>query len=214
MDLRAAGTAPVDVGQDLRVDENGDGRDLTRLAQDAAVSTLTAAASFAGALTRAAHGVTHAASAVAGKATGAVLDVAVPPVAGAVVDRLDLKAIIDRALDELDLTQLVLDRVDLDAIVARADLEPVIDRLPLVDLADYVIEEIDLPAIIRSSTGGIARDALGNARLHSMAADALVGRLTDALFLKRRRDTASPLAEELGRDAQDGFVDGAVTRTT
>ena len=80
----------------------------------------------------------------------ALLDRVVPLVANAIIERLDLTAI-------------VLRQVDLDAIVRetlnRIDMTVVIDRLPIVDIADYVIEEIDLPRLIRQSTGGVAVDA-------------------------------------------------------
>ena len=142
------------------------------------------------------------------RTVNATLDATVPVVANAIVDRIDLKPIVERAIGEVNLTEIVLENVDVDAIVAQAKLEPIIDRLPLTDLAEYVVDQIDLPAIIRSSTGGIAVDALSAARVASMTGDALVSRLSDAILLKRRRDTASPLAAELSRDAEDGVIDG------
>lgn len=172
-------------------------RSITHLAQDAAAETLAVVSGTAGRF-----------QALVERAVNATLNATVPVVATAIVDRIDLKPIVERAISELNLTEIVLQNVDIDAIVAKADLEPIIDRLPLTDLASYVVEQIDLPAIIRSSTGGIAIDALSSARVASMAGDALVGRISDAILLKRRRDTASPLADAMARDAEDGVVNG------
>lgn len=109
-----------------------------------------------------------------------------------VLSRVDLRHIVLRALDELDLTQVVLERVDLDAIVEAVELEPVIDRLPIVDLADYVIEQVDLPQIIRQSTGGVATDAVDAVRLTSYRADTGVARLIDRMLPRRARDLDAP----------------------
>ena len=59
---------------------------------------------------------------------------------------------VDVVLDQLDLTQIVLDHVDLDRIVASVDMDAVVDRLDLdrivqrVDI-DRVAERIDLDAV-------------------------------------------------------------------
>lgn len=167
-------------------------RTVAQLAQAAAAETVTAAA-----------GVVAMVQTVVARTVNSALDATVPVVATAIVDRIDLKPIVERAIGELNLTDIVLQNVDVDAVVAQANLEPIIDRLPLADLAEYVIDQIDLPAIIRSSTGGIAVDALSATRVTSMAADAVIGRVTDALLLKRRRNTASPLAETMAREAAE-----------
>ena len=172
-------------------------RSIALLAQDAAAETVAAASGAFGRI-----------QSIVERTVNATLDATVPVVASAIVDRIDLKPIVERAISELDLTEVVLQNVDVDAIVAHADLEPIIDRLPLTDLAQYVVDSIDLPAIIRSSTGGIAVDALSATRITSMTADAVLGRITDAILLKRRRNTASPLAEAMARDAEDGVIDG------
>lgn len=127
----------------------------------------------------------------------AALDRLVPAIADAIIERIDinkivldqvdLNLIVNRALDTLDLTQLVIDRVDIDAIVGEADIDAVIDRVPIIPLANYVIDEIDLPAIIRSSTGGIAGDAVKAVRVQSAGADQLVSRLADKMLLRRRQ---------------------------
>jgi hypothetical protein len=126
----------------------------------------------------------------------AALDRLVPSIADAIIERLDLNRIVleqvdlnrivNSALDTLDLTQLVIDRVDVNAIVAEADIDAVIDRVPIIPLANYVIDEIDLPQIIRDSTSGIAGDAMNTARRQSVGADNLVSRLADRVVLRRK----------------------------
>lgn len=131
------------------------------------------------------------------------LDRVVPPVLDAVLDRLDLtRMVIERVdltrvvqatLDQMDLTQLVLERVDVDRLVEEADLDRLIDRLPLIDLANYIVDEIDLPRIIRESTGGIATDAMNAVRIQSIGVDQMVTRITDAMLLRRKaRATTAP----------------------
>ncbi|MBK9740718.1 MAG: hypothetical protein IPO93_14750 [Actinobacteria bacterium] len=144
------------------------------------------------------------------------LDRLVPVIADAIVERLDLtdlvlqqvdlNRIVTQALDGLDLTQLVIDRVDIDAIVAEADIDAVIDRVPVIPLAHYVIDEIDLPAIIRQSTGGVASDAVNAVRIQGVGADQLVARLADkVVFRRRQRKVDAPGEPEslLGRMQSD-----------
>ncbi len=127
----------------------------------------------------------------------AALDRLVPVIADAIIERIDLtdlvieqvdlNRIVNSALDSLDLTQLVIDRVDINAIVAEADIEAVIDRVPIIPLANYVIDEIDLPQIIRDSTSGIAGDAVSTVRKQGVGADQLVARLADRVTFRRRQ---------------------------
>jgi hypothetical protein len=155
----------------------------------------------------------------------AALDRIVPTVTDAVIsridltdvvlDQVDLQRIINSALDEMDLTQLVLDRVDVDAIVDKADIERVIDRIPIIDLADYVIDEIDLPQIIRDSTSGIAGDAVNTVRRQGIGADRLVSKLGDRLVLRSRarkvdapRDPESLAAQAAAQQEATGPDDG------
>jgi hypothetical protein len=148
----------------------------------------------------------------------AALDRLVPTIADAIIERIDLNKIVleqvdlnrivNSALDSLDLTQLVLDRVDVNAIVEAADIDAVIDRVPIIPLANYVIDEIDLPQIIRDSTSGIAGDAMNTARRQSVGADELVSRIADRIVFRRKgRKVDAPgnpnslkdvFAEELG----------------
>jgi hypothetical protein len=156
-------------------------------------------------------------------AAGAALDRVVPAVVDAVlaridltelvVSRVDLNRVVNDALDSLDLTQLVLDRVDIDAIVARADIEAVIDRVPIIPLANYVIEEIDLPQIIRESTGGVATDAVNSIRVQSVGADQIVSRMADKFLLRRRQrkvDAPGDPESIIGRLQDDATGSGPV----
>lgn len=105
-------------------------------------------------------------------ATNAVLDRVVPIIIRAVLDRVDL-------------TQLIIERVDVDRIIAEANLDEVIDRLPLVDVANYLIDEIDLPQIVRESTGGIASDAVNLLRMQSIDVDQALSRVVDTVLRRR-----------------------------
>jgi hypothetical protein len=155
-----------------------------------------------------------------------ILDAVVPRAADVILSRLDLtgivltrvqlEPIIMRALDELDLTEIVLSRVDIDAIVAKADVEAIIDRVPIVPIADYVIDEIDLPQIIRQSTGGVATEAINSVRVQSFGADQWAARLTDAIVRRRHRDVDAPGDPESLRGIHDSeplLADGESERS-
>ena len=145
----------------------------------------------------------------------AALDRLVPTIADAVIsridltdvvlDQVDLHRIVMSALDEMDLTQVVIERVDVNAIVEQADIERVIDRVPIIDLADYVIDEIDLPQIIRDSTSGIAGDAINTLRRQGIGADRLISRFGDRIVLRSRarKVNAPGEPESLARMAQE-----------
>lgn len=55
-----------------------------------------------------------------------------------------ISRVVDAALAELDLTELILDNVDLDAVAARLDVEAVIKRVDL----DGVVATVDLDAAV------------------------------------------------------------------
>lgn len=103
-----------------------------------------------------------------------------------VISRVDLHAVVESALNELDLTDIVVQRVDVNRIVAQANIDDVIDRVPMIQIADYIIEEIDLPQIIRESTGGIAIDAFTSTRFSAARTDEFVSKIIDTLLLRRK----------------------------
>ena len=150
---------------------------------------------------------------------GAAMDRAVPLVADAilqrldltdlVLDRVDLRRVVESTLDEIDLTSLVLQRVDIDAIVGAADIDAVIDRVPIVAIADYVIDEIDLPQIIRDSTSGVAGEALDSVRRQGVGADVMLSGFIDRIIRRRERSLDAPGTPEslLARGVDEGLVD-------
>ena len=120
-------------------------------------------------------------------AGGEALDVVIPTV-------------LERVLDRIDLTELVLQRVDLERIVGavldRMDLtEVVLERVDLAGIAEEVIDDVDLPEIIRDSTTGVAGAVVDGTRLRAVEGDELVNRLVDRILLRRKaRKTAAPEA--------------------
>jgi hypothetical protein len=104
-----------------------------------------------------------------------------------VVAKVDVNAIagtldIDRLLDQMDLTAIVLSRVDLVKVV-----DAVLDQMDLIALANEIIEGVDLPEIIRDSTGSMASETVKGVRLQGIGADQAVDRAIDRLLLRRAR---------------------------
>jgi hypothetical protein len=82
-------------------------------------------------------------------------------------------------LDQLDLTALVRERVDLDALVADVDV---------VAIASEVIDELDLPQIVRESTGAMASETVRGVRVRTVDADQSVTRAVDRLLRRQTVD--------------------------
>ena len=151
-------------------------------------------------------GATNSISGLVGLAAGlvgavaSVIDHTVIAGVNAALDRV-VPIAVNVVVDRIDLTQIVLDRVDIDAIVARANMDEVIDRLPMVDIANYIIDEIDLPKIIRESTGGIATDAVNAARLQSLSLDEFINKIADSIIFRRKgRKVESPASSDSASD--------------
>ena len=116
---------------------------------------------------------------------------------------------IDLVLDQLDLTQLVLDHVDIERIVAsvdlnevveqldvdavadRLDIERVIARLDLAKLSLEVIERIDLPEIIRTSTGTVASESVRVVRMQTFGADRAISGLVNRMLGRSTTEEAA-----------------------
>jgi hypothetical protein len=116
---------------------------------------------------------------------------------------------IDLVLDQLDLTQLVLDHVDIERIVAsvdlnevveqldvdavadRLDIERVIARLDLAKLSLEVIERIDLPEIIRTSTGTVASESVRVVRMQTFGADRAISGLVSRMLGRSATEEAA-----------------------
>jgi hypothetical protein len=132
----------------------------------------------------------------------------VPAVTAAVLDRLDLTAVVrDRvALDalvaEVDVDAVaatidvdaVVARVDVDAIARRIDLDAIVDRLDLITLANRVIDGIDLPEIIRESTGSVTGEMVRGVRMQGIEADQAVAGLVARLLRRRPRQSGADAA--------------------
>jgi hypothetical protein len=131
-------------------------------------------------------------------AGGEALDLVIPTVLDRVLDRIDitelvlqrveLDRIVDAVLDKMDLTQVVLDRVDLGTVINAA-----LDDIDIAEIANQVIDDVNLPEIIRESTTGVAGDVIDGTRLRAVQGDELVNRLVDRILLRRKaRRTAAP----------------------
>jgi hypothetical protein len=115
----------------------------------------------------------------------------VPGLANALLDQLDLTAVVAERVD----INAVAAKIDVDAIAQRIDVIAILDRVDPDALTRYLVEELDLPAIIQSSTGSIMTDAVHDVRMQSISADERVSRAVDAMLLRRRaRRTAAPEA--------------------
>jgi hypothetical protein len=123
----------------------------------------------------------------------------VPPVTAAVLDRIDLNAVIagvdiNRLVGSLDIDAIVagvdingvVESLDIDAIVAGVDVGKVIDGIDLAAIARQVIEAVDLPEIVRESSGAMASDTVRGVRLRTVEADEQVSRVVDRLLGRRR----------------------------
>lgn len=105
----------------------------------------------------------------------------------AIINRVDIDDIatkidIEAILDRIDLTGTVLNRVDMKVII-----DSVLETMDLPALVEEVMDEIDLPEIIRGSTGGMAVDTVQSVRLQTVNADEAVNRAVDRLLLRRKR---------------------------
>lgn len=110
----------------------------------------------------------------------------------AIVDQLDLTDLVlervnvDRVVAAIDLDAVVA-RVDVDAVADRLDIERLIARLDLSALALEVIERIDLPEIIRASTAAVGSETVRTVRMDAVAADDAVARFVGRLLRRESR---------------------------
>ncbi|HEY6794362.1 MAG TPA: hypothetical protein VI248_06735 [Kineosporiaceae bacterium] len=165
-----------------------------------------------------------------------LLDALVPEIVDALLDRVDITAVIQ---DRVDLDAVVagvdveavvagvdvnrvarridLDdaaaRLDVDAIIRRVDLDAIVDRLELARLAEQVIDDVDLPEIIRESTGAVASETVQTMRLRGVAADDVVGRAVDRLLRRSGRRPLQDRAPGSGPRPADGPFAGPASGT-
>jgi hypothetical protein len=136
----------------------------------------------------------------------------VPAVADAIIERVDIGAVvrrvplaeiiaaidIDELLDQVDMNAILahvdvdalLERIDVDGIVARVDIAAMLDRVDMTSIVGEVLDEVDIGGIVRESTGSITSDAVDGARLTAMRLDGFVGRVADKVLLRRTSDRA------------------------
>jgi hypothetical protein len=129
-----------------------------------------------------------------------VADALIPQVVRAVLDRVDLTAVVveridlDSVLRTIDVGALLeridpdelLDRVDVNGLIDRVDLNALIERLDLAAITLEVIEEIDLSGIIRESAGDVAGESVEEIGVGTAAADHAVTRAIDRVLRRRR----------------------------
>jgi hypothetical protein len=133
----------------------------------------------------------------------------VPAVTSAVLDRLDLTALVrDRVALDVIVAAVDIDavaaRVDVDGIARRIDLDAIIDRIDLVDLTNRVIDGIDLPEIIRESTGSVSGEIVRGVRMQGIEADQAVTSLVGRLFRRRPPQSGvDAVAGQIGMTAQE-----------
>lgn len=87
-------------------------------------------------------------------------------------------------LDQLDLTALIRERVDLDALVTEVDV---------VAIAKDVIDAVDLPQIVRESSAAMASETVRGVRIRTVDADERVTQVVDRLL---RRQVTGPTDHE------------------
>jgi hypothetical protein len=132
----------------------------------------------------------------------------VPGLTTAVLDQLDLTAVVGERVD----VNAVAEHIDVDAIAQRVDVMAILDRVDPVAVTRYLIEELDLPQIIQSSTGSIMSDTVHDVRMQSIGADERLSRAVDAMLLRRRpRRRAAPGAAGPATPADTAGADGTTT---
>jgi len=117
------------------------------------------------------------------------LDVIVPRIVAAILDRVDLTSVIKR---NLDIDAIIAD-VDINAAARNIDIDAIIARIDLVTLVKEVMDAIDVPEIIRESTASVASDNVREVRMQSIAGDEAVRRVVSRILQRRRRaESAQP----------------------
>ena len=130
-----------------------------------------------------------------------------------VLDRVDLERVVESALARLDLTSIVIDQVDLGDVVSaalqRVDLTQIVmQQVDLLGVAEYVVDGIDLPEIIRDSTGSVASEAVVGLRLQGVDADLAVGQIVDRILGRRRKRRGEKVLDPL--QSPDAVADTSI----
>jgi hypothetical protein len=112
--------------------------------------------------------------------------------------RAQFNPLLDRVVPPI--AAAVLDRVDVNQVVARADINAVVDRVDIAGIVRQALDEIDLPEIIRESSGSLASESVVGMRMQGIAADERVNRIVDKILLRRegRKTTQRPMPAHPG----------------
>jgi hypothetical protein len=129
----------------------------------------------------------------------------------ALVQAIDLNAVVDRIdingiLRNVDVSALI-DQVDINEILQRVDVGALLDRIDMNDLVqrldiDTLIEQTDLGAIIASSSGGIAIEALDAARSQAVGLDGFIDRWVQRALRRKHPAPSMPSALPEGQPAE------------
>jgi hypothetical protein len=103
----------------------------------------------------------------------------------ALLDRVDVTALIERA----DIND-VLQRVDVGALLDRVDVNDLVSRIDM----DVLVRQTDLGAIIATSSGGVASEALDAARSQAVGLDQFIDRWAGRLLRRKQPRPAAPAA--------------------
>jgi hypothetical protein len=127
----------------------------------------------------------------------------VPRIVSAALDQLDLTPLVVQRVDVDEIVRgidldAIVERIDVDAVAATLDVEALVERIDLAGLAQTVINEIDLPEIIRRSTGLVASETVRGVRMQGVEADRAIAGVVDRVLRRRRPRTADadPPADE------------------
>lgn len=101
------------------------------------------------------------------------------------IQRVAERVDVDALMERADVNRLAA-RIDVDAIAERLDVAAVLDRLDLAAIAADVIEQLDLPQLIREATADTTSESVRSVRLRGVGADRAVRRAVDRLL--RRAD--------------------------
>jgi len=129
-----------------------------------------------------------------------------PRIARAVLEPLDLTALMSESVDldelaeQIDVQRIaeridpnaIAEGIDVDRVAERLDLDAIVLRLDLPTLVEDVLAEIDVADLIRQSTGTLTGDAIDEVRYVSVDADRVVARFVDRIIRRRKRHLDAP----------------------
>jgi hypothetical protein len=120
-----------------------------------------------------------------------LLDVVVPAVAAALLQRLNV-------------TDIVRRHVDFDELIETVDL---------AGLTETVIAEVDLPEILRQSTGSMASETVRGVRMQGISGDEAIGRAMGRFHRRRGQKASPPVSPESEAPMPGGITPGPVEST-